>query len=165
MHHHRRLGELTAAWIPLEDIHPDSGPLVYYKGSHHPDVLGFYDWGQGSILASRNADPSLFDAYSQHLHRIMEERDLKPSIFLPKRGDLLIWHGALIHGGTPMRDPAITRRSYVCHHTTVASHKKARAFRVQDGFRFDTPPEPIHSPTVRGRLKARLQGLPARQRP
>ena len=26
------LGYLTAAWIAMEDIHPDSGPLVYYPG-------------------------------------------------------------------------------------------------------------------------------------
>jgi len=28
------LGFLTAVWIAFEDIHPDSGPLVYYPGSH-----------------------------------------------------------------------------------------------------------------------------------
>jgi phytanoyl-CoA hydroxylase len=63
VHHHRRLGELAAAWIPLEDIQPDSGPLVYYKGSHFPDKLGFFDWGSGSILASRDASDSDFDNY------------------------------------------------------------------------------------------------------
>lgn len=41
VHHHRRTGELAAAWIPLEDIQPDAGPLIYYKGSHFPDRLGF----------------------------------------------------------------------------------------------------------------------------
>lgn len=157
VHHHSRLGELAAAWIPLEDIHPDSGPLVYYKGSHLPDQLGFYDWGQGSILASRDADHSVYDNYTRHLEGIVEERGLQPSIFLPKRGDLLLWHGALIHGGTPMRNPEITRRSFVCHYTTVASHKRAQAFRVADGFSFDTPPVPIHRLSLRSRLKARLQ--------
>lgn len=157
VHHHRRLGELAAAWIPLEDIQPDAGPLVYYKGSHLPDQLGFYDWGQGAILASRDADQSVYDGYTQHLETILEQRGLQPSIFLPKRGDLLLWHGALIHGGTPMRNPDITRRSFVCHYTTVASHKKAQAFRVEDGFSFDAPPVPIHQPSLRGRLKARLK--------
>ena len=28
----RELAKLAAFWIPLEDIHPDSGPLVYYRG-------------------------------------------------------------------------------------------------------------------------------------
>lgn len=157
VHHHRRLGELAAAWIPLEDIHPDAGPLVYYKGSHQPDQLGFYDWGQGSILASREAEQETFTAYTQHLERIIEQQALQPSVFLPKRGDLLLWHGALIHGGTPMRNPEITRRSFVCHYTTVASHKQAQAFRIEDGFSFDTPPTPIQPASRRGRLKSRLK--------
>ena len=157
VHHHRRLGELAAAWIPLEDIQPDAGPLVYYKGSHLPDQLGFYDWGEGSILASRNADHTVFEAYTKHLETIVAQRGLQPSVFLPKRGDLLLWHGALIHGGTPMQNPAITRRSFVCHYTTLASHKKAQAFRIADGFSFDTPPVPLYQPTLPGRLKARLK--------
>ena len=28
------IGYLSACWIAFEDIHPDSGPLVYYPGSH-----------------------------------------------------------------------------------------------------------------------------------
>jgi hypothetical protein len=28
------IGYLTAAWTAFEDIHPDSGPLVFYPGSH-----------------------------------------------------------------------------------------------------------------------------------
>lgn len=156
VHHHRRLGELAAAWIPLEDIHPDSGPLVYYKGSHFPDQLGFYDWGQGSILASRDASKVVFNNYTAHLEKLVDQHALQPSIFLPKRGDLLLWHGALIHGGTPMRNPDITRRSFVCHYTTVASHKKAQSFRVADGFSFDSAPQPLYQPSLSGRLKARL---------
>lgn len=31
-----RPGQLVAAWIALEDIHPDSGPLQYVPGSHRP---------------------------------------------------------------------------------------------------------------------------------
>jgi hypothetical protein len=46
---HARISELAAAWIPLEDIHPDSGPLIYYPGSHFPDRAGFFDWGEGSV--------------------------------------------------------------------------------------------------------------------
>lgn len=157
VHHHRRLGELAAAWIPLEDIQADAGPLVYYKGSHHPDSLGFYDWGDGSILASRDASSSLSAGYTQHLEAIVAEHHLQPSIFLPKRGDLLIWHGALIHGGTPMRNPALTRRSFVCHYTSMASHRNAQAFRVGDGYSFDEPPALPYQPSWPRRMLRRLR--------
>lgn len=157
VHHHRRLGELAAAWIPLEDIQADAGPLVYYKGSHHPDRLGFYDWGDESILASRDADSAVFDGYTKHLESLIQAHDLQPSIFLPKRGDLLIWHGALIHGGTPMRHQHLTRRSFVCHYTSMASHRKAQQFRVGNGYSFDEPPVLPYRPSRPRRIAATLR--------
>ncbi|MCX5957324.1 MAG: phytanoyl-CoA dioxygenase family protein [Cyanobacteria bacterium] len=156
VHHHRQLGQLAAAWIPLEDIQAEAGPLVYYKGSHLPDQLGFYDWGQGSILASRDADSSVFASYTKHLEEIVRSRELQPSIFLPKRGDLLIWHGALIHGGTPMQNPGLTRRSFICHYTSMASHKLAQRFRVGNGYSFDLPPALPYKPSTPRRIVSKM---------
>lgn len=147
VHHHRRLGELAAAWIPLEDIHPDAGPLIYYQGTHFPEQLGFFDWGGGSILASREAPESVFDDYQKHLLHLINEHHFQPSIYLPKRGDVLIWHGALIHGGTPMANPALTRRSLVCHYTTVGSHQRLQHQRFGSGFSFDEPPTLPYKPS------------------
>ena len=36
--------QLTATWVALEDIHPDSGPLAYIPGSH---FLRKFEWGNG----------------------------------------------------------------------------------------------------------------------
>lgn len=87
-------------------------------------------------MASREADHQVFNAYTHHLRRLVEQNALQPSVFLPKRGDLLIW--------------------FVCHYTTVASHKKAQAFRVAEGFSFDSSPQPLFQRSLPGRLKARL---------
>lgn len=158
VHHHRQLGHLAAAWIPLEDIQAESGPLVYYMRSHRPDQIGFYDWGQGSILASRDADESVFAGYTDHLARAVDRLGIEPSIFLPRRGDLLIWHGALVHGGTRMLNPALTRRSFICHYTSFASHKQAQRFRIADGYSFDQPPQLPYRPSMVRRLVRRLTG-------
>jgi hypothetical protein len=157
VHHHRRLAQLAAAWIPLEDIHPDAGPLAYYKGSHHPEQLGFYDWGDGEILGKREADPQLLEGYTRHLEAIVADQSLEASVFLPRRGDLLIWHGALLHGGMPMINPAMTRRSFVCHYTGMASHKEAQRFRVAEGYSFDTPPTAPYQPSRLRRLAQRMR--------
>ena len=156
VHHHRKLGQLAAAWIPLEDIQAEPGPLVYYPGSHRPDQLGFYNWGEGSILASRDVSPSVASGYASHLEAITTEKGLEPRVFLPRRGDLLIWHGALIHGGTKMLNPELTRRSFVCHYTSMASHKRAQQFRVGDGYSFDQPPTLAYQPSRLRRLASRL---------
>jgi ectoine hydroxylase-related dioxygenase (phytanoyl-CoA dioxygenase family) len=140
VHHHSRLGHLAAAWIPLEDISDRAGPLVYYKGSHRLEPDQFYDWDGGGILAPRNGDPARAAGYGPYLEALIETQGWTPSIYLPRRGDVLIWHGALIHGGTPMRDPALTRRSYVCHYTAAANHKAMARHRVGDGYDFSEPP-------------------------
>lgn len=140
VHHHSRLGHLAAAWIPLEDISDKAGPLIYYKGSHLIEEHQFHDWHQGDILASRDADPGSGESYGAYLDALIGAQGWTPSIYLPRRGDVLIWHGALIHGGTAMRDPQRTRRSYVCHYTAAANHKAMARHRVGDGYDFSEPP-------------------------
>ena len=41
------LGYMTAAWIALEEMTPDNGPLIYHPGSHKLPYLlnGSYDHG------------------------------------------------------------------------------------------------------------------------
>lgn len=159
VHHHSRIAQLAAAWIPLEDIDGDAGPLVYYKGSHRPDQLGFFDWGDGSILASRDAASEAFERYTHHLENIITSQNLEASIFLPRRGDLLIWHGALIHGGTSMRNPALTRKSFVTHYTSAASHAYMQRFRIGDGYGFFEPPvaQQLHQPSLARRIVGRAR--------
>jgi len=147
VHHHRELAHLAAVWIPLEDIKADAGPLVYYPGSHRPDELGFFDWGGGSILASRDAPDSTFTAYGAHLEKQLRVHKRKSQIFLPRRGDILIWHGALVHGGTPMNNPDLTRKSYVCHYTSTASHKQLQKYRVGDAYCLDQQPQLPYRPS------------------
>jgi hypothetical protein len=44
-----------------------------------------------------------------------EERGLKTETFMAKKGDVLIWHADLMHGGVPIQDPRQTRKSLVAH--------------------------------------------------
>jgi ectoine hydroxylase-related dioxygenase (phytanoyl-CoA dioxygenase family) len=35
---------------------------------------------------------------------------------IAKKGDVLIWHANLVHGGAPILNPALTRKSMVVHY-------------------------------------------------
>lgn len=118
------LAFLAASWIPLEDIHPDSGPLAYYPGSHDPALSGFFDWGGGSILMEPDSERTPIE-FSQYLESRMAASGLQPKTFLPRKGDVLIWHGNLSHAGTAIRDHALTRKSYVTHYTSLNAYPKA----------------------------------------
>lgn len=139
-----KLAQLAASWIPLEDIHPDSGPLAYYPGSHHPDVSGFFDWGGGSIVLESDSKHTPME-FAEYLWCRVKQTNTPPEIFLPKKGDALIWHGNLIHEGTAIKDVELTRKSYVTHYTGLDSyppaHKRPDGSGVAEngGYAFDYP--------------------------
>lgn len=136
----REIAKLAAFWIPLEDIHPDSGPLAYYWGSHKVDTVGFFDWGGGAINQfDRINTTDKFNAYGEFLANTVVKLGLTPHYFLPKKGDLLIWHGALIHAGSKIRNPGLTRKSFVGHYTTLSNHFALEPNRFGGGFLFDVP--------------------------
>lgn len=108
------LGYLIAAWIALEDIHPDSGPLFYYKGSHKlPYLLNddFENYSTRLKLGNKQ-----YSDYEDMTAEILSQNQFKKEVFLPKKGDVLIWHANLIHGGVPVANPSLTRKSMVVHY-------------------------------------------------
>lgn len=115
----KRLAFLAAAWVPLEDVHPHAGPLGYYPGGHKVGNSGFFDWGGGDILYRSETATRTPMQFAHYLWARMEECGLKRADFCPKKGDVLIWHGNLPHEGTRIIDPALTRKSYVTHYTSL----------------------------------------------
>lgn len=118
------LSHLAASWIPLEDIHPDSGPLAYYPGSHRMEVSGLFDWGGGSIVLEPDSTRQPNDL-SIYLAERMAAAGIAPRIFCPRKGDVLIWHGNLSHAGSEIFNPALTRKSYVTHFSSLQAFPKA----------------------------------------
>ena len=144
----KEISHLAASWVALEDVHEDSGPLAYYCGSQTPEKFPFFDWGTGSILydASAPQEPSDF---SHYLYAEMERLDITPRVFLPRKGDMLIWHAYLAHAGTEIKDPGRTRKSLVTHYTSKNSFPdgarlpqadETGQFYVENGGIFYYPP-------------------------
>jgi phytanoyl-CoA hydroxylase len=107
------LGGLLGVWIALEDITPESGALHYYPGSHKlPYYLnGDYD-NNGNTLFIGEKD---YSEYEKMIGKKLKENNLKKEVFTPKKGDLLVWHANLLHGGEPWTDKTKTRKSMVFH--------------------------------------------------
>ena len=111
--------ELAASWVALEDIAPDSGELEYYVGSHRLDD---FLW-QGRFKSKPDSigpnDPEHL-GFLKHLHDASAARGLKRQQFRPKRGDALIWHADLAHGGSRIVNKSLTRKSIVTHYCPVS---------------------------------------------
>lgn len=108
------LGYLTAIWVALEDVHPDSGPLFYYPGSHKLPFLLNNDWNAGSSFLSLGKHD--YPDYEDMVEELIEKNKFSRKELIAKKGDVLIWHANLVHGGAPIRNPALTRKSMVVHY-------------------------------------------------
>lgn len=108
------LGYLIAVWIALEDITTDNGPLFYYPGTHNlPYVLNNdFNEGETSLFLGKK----LYKDYEDVMERSVVEKGFKKEIFLAKKGDAFIWHANLVHGGSPIINKALTRKSMVIHY-------------------------------------------------
>lgn len=107
-------GFLIAAWIALEDISADAGPLFYYPGSHQWPYVG-----NGELGLKKNSwliEQQVNARYEEFLEQRIQEKGVQPQVFLAKKGDVLIWHANLLHGGMPVLNQALTRKSMVAHY-------------------------------------------------
>lgn len=110
------LGYMTAVWIALEDVKEGSGLLHYYPGSHHLPYVLYDDFLHGGNDLFLGAAP--YKAYEEKIAQVVDSHDFEKKNFLPKKGDLLIWHANLLHGGDPITLPNATRKSMVVHYFT-----------------------------------------------
>ncbi|MEO6844733.1 MAG: phytanoyl-CoA dioxygenase family protein [Ginsengibacter sp.] len=108
------LGGLLGVWLALEDITEENGPLHYYPKSHKlPYYLNAdYDNEGNSFLLGNKS----YHDYEKMISEKIKEQELTKVNFFAKKGDLLIWHANLFHGGDKHIDKEKTRRSMVFHY-------------------------------------------------
>ena len=118
-------GGLIGVWVALEDVHADAGPLVYYPGTHRlPPFPGFRRYPEVSL---KNCDSAARLGYETWIANAVQGRTSER--FLATRGDVIVWHAGLIHGGHPISaSRRFTRRSFVCH-LTMQDANKVRQLR------------------------------------
>lgn len=112
-----------AAWMALDDIHPDAGPFEYVPGSHR----AFPPIRHKAMLAAlepEEANSPGWPTYSERLltpmfDRLMADRGMEPEQFLAKRGDVLFWHARLLHRGSKPNNPDLTRCAVINHYSGI----------------------------------------------
>lgn len=98
---------LLASWVACEDIAPDAGPLALWSGSHR---LAPFDFGETGYHFTPEQD-------SAHSAYLAEQKGrFSKTEFLARKGDVLLWHGMLIHAGSPIARSGATRKSMAFHY-------------------------------------------------
>lgn len=98
---------LLAAWVACEDIRRDAGPLALWSGSHR---LAPYDFGELTYHFTPDQDERHTDYIAS------QKRRFRRTEFLARKGDVLLWHGMLIHAGSPIARDGATRKSMAFHY-------------------------------------------------
>ena len=107
----------AAVWIALGDIHPDSGPFQYVPGSHMWHTLT-----QEKVLRYVDGSNPEWPAHTETILTPLvlaeiKRREAEVVTYLPKRGDVLIWHPRLYHRGTVPNLPGAYRPALIAHYS------------------------------------------------
>lgn len=129
----------VAVWIALETINPDSGPFQLVPGSHRWPVVT-----QEKILRALTPQERnhRWPTYSERLltplfTEEIENRNAEVLTYLPERGDVLFWHGRLLHRGSIANVPGMQRKVLIAHYSGI-NHRQdmPKAHRHKDGWFF-----------------------------
>lgn len=147
-------GWYAAVWIALDTISAEAGPFEYVPGSHRWPLLR-QDKVRGCMTeAEANArDP----VSNQTLWPKTSERFVVPAIeaeiatrgatiepFIAEKGDVLIWHGRLMHRGSlPVRRDLL-RPALIAHYSGLTHRPDMQhAIAEEDGMRYFVPNIPL----------------------
>ncbi len=125
-----------AAWIAVGDVHPDSGPFEFVPGTHRLPSMRrelIWEWlspeERESAASYRIAETFVTDACT----KMFVEREFESQSFLPRRGDVLIWHHSLLHQGSRAQRPGMMRPGLIAHYNSVTKQSElGRAMKQAD---------------------------------
>lgn len=120
----------AAVWIALDDIDPRSGPFQYVPGSHRWRQVTQHHIGRHVDLADprwpaqseRILTPLFADEIHQHGAPVIS--------YLPAKGDVLIWHGRLLHRGSRPVANGAYRPALIAHYSGI-HHRQDMPAAVQ----------------------------------
>lgn len=131
----------AAVWFALGDVHPDCGPFEYVEGSHRWPLLRQEKVRQ---FLTEDEKTRIEPATGANQWERSAERFMTPAIeaeiaargarivpFIARRGDVLIWHGRLMHRGSLAHVSDMERRSLITHYSGIG-HRPDMVVRAQD---------------------------------
>jgi ectoine hydroxylase-related dioxygenase (phytanoyl-CoA dioxygenase family) len=83
-----------------------------------------FDWGNGLFLTPESSRDEM--DFARHLEEQCLRAQLKPEVLCPRKGDVFVWHAALVHGGSPTRNRELTRASLVSHYSSAKVYTRDR---------------------------------------
>ena len=120
------VGNLTAAWIALEDIDERAGRFYVVPNSQHMN----FDLTEEEIKVS--------DLYEKKVRNHIDDNTLEVKAPPLKAGDILFWNSGTIHGSLRTKEKGYSRKSFTCHfvpsNTKYIQNRYIQKVREIEGF-------------------------------
>lgn len=125
------IDQYYGVWYALEDININAGPLKYYIGSHKLEVPDGHDTFNKIFNNVINKDEINISSdyrciieYNKVTEDLCKKNNLlsvdqNNYINNVNKGDIIIWHPKLLHGGSDIIDSTLTRYSLVTHNVPI----------------------------------------------
>ncbi len=131
----------AAAWMALDGITPECGPFEYLPGSHRWPLLRLekvksfltpQELARREPVSGNNEWPKYAERFvTPAVEQQIAASGLQPRSFLGRKGDVMIWHGRLMHQGSAPSHPEAERRSLITHYSGI-NHRPDMPNRVRD---------------------------------
>ena len=128
-------------WYALEDIQPDSGPLFYYEEGHKLNIpSGKYIYNETKEKFPQITDKeelnfkclvSYCDGYINN--SCNKKNNYKYALI--NKGDCIIWHPKLPHGGSKINNKSLFRKSCVTHCIPINKRVKSSTYFFSDTYK------------------------------
>jgi hypothetical protein len=122
------MARYAAVWMAMADIHPDSGPFEFVPGSHKWPCLRrerVRALVKPEEVSNENHDWALIAEYLVNKAVDQQIRDTGAEVvqFNAKKGDILIWHGKLMHRGSIPKHSHLLRPALICHYSNIRDRR------------------------------------------
>lgn len=124
----RTQGSSFAVWIALDDITPQMGPYLFLPGSHKYPILDMSklfnylsdsrDYIIGKNIEDRFTYAAAVTAPAYEMATATDQS--YPLMYLPRKGDLFLWHSRLLHRALPPGASNISRPGLIGHYCALS---------------------------------------------
>ena len=121
---------MISSWLALEDISIGSGELHLIPVSHRIPYKPFNNKTKDILFQYAPNNQSILEHIDDMWNQV-KKNNLKRKRITLKKGQVLLLHANLIHGGGPITDDQKTRKSLVTHYDFLK--KSGRGVDVFDG--------------------------------
>jgi len=121
-------GRYCAIWMAMGDIHPDAGPFEFVPASHKWPCMR-REKVRALIKPEANSNEKMewpiFAEYfvNKAIDQKIKDTGATVERFLARKGDILIWHGKLVHRGSIPNNPDLIRPALISHYSNIRSRR------------------------------------------